>query len=50
VVRSLQITAVDFTNQQVLTTYYDEITFTGTDRFRANSFSGWRTYVTQFRR
>lgn len=48
--RSLQITAVDFNNQQVLTEYYDDMIFAGTDHFRANIVSGFHTYVTHFRR
>ncbi len=49
-VRSLHITAIDFTNQQVLAEYYDDMQFTGTDRFRANIIKGLHTYVTHFRR
>ncbi|MGI8599498.1 MAG: hypothetical protein ACR2KB_09595 [Chitinophagaceae bacterium] len=49
-VRSLQLTAVDFTNQQVKTEYYDDIQFTGTNRFKATTISGNRTYITNFRR
>jgi hypothetical protein len=49
-VRSLQVTAIDFTAQQVLTEYYDDINFSGTDHFKANIISGFHTYVTHFRR
>ena len=49
-VHSLQITAVDFTNQQVLSEYYDDINFTGTNHFKANINSDFHTYVTHFRR
>lgn len=48
--RSLQVTAIDFTNQQVLTEYYDDMNFTGTNRFKASVISTLRTYVTHFRR
>ena len=48
--RSLQITAVDFTNQQVLTQYYDDMNFHGTNHFKAQITSGFHTYVTHFRR
>ena len=48
--RSLQITAVDFTNQNVLSEYYDDVNFTGTNRFKANIISNFHTYVTHFRR
>ena len=49
-IQSLQITAVDFTNQNVLTEYYDDLNFTGTNHFKANIISGSHTYVTHFRR
>jgi hypothetical protein len=49
-VHSLQITAVDFTNQQVLSEYYDDINFAGTNHFRANIIYNFHTYVTNFRR
>jgi hypothetical protein len=49
-VQSLQITAVDFSNQNVLTEYYDDLTFTGTNHFKATINSGAHTYVTHFRR
>jgi len=49
-VRSLQITAVDFTNQQVLSQYYDDMNFSGTDHFKATIQSGFQSYVTHFRR
>jgi hypothetical protein len=48
--RSLHITAVDFTNQLVKTEYYDDIQFTGTNRFKATIISGNRTFITYFRR
>lgn len=48
--RSLQITAVDFTNQSVLSEYYDDMNFTGTDHFKANIISNFHTYITHFRR
>lgn len=49
-VRSLQITAVDFTNQQVLTQYYDDMNFTSTNHFKATINSNFHSYVTHFRR
>ena len=49
-VHSLQITAVDFTTQQVLGEYYDDINFVGTDHFKAKIISNFHTYVTHFRR
>lgn len=48
--RSLQVTVVDFVNQRVLTEYYDDMNFTGTNRFKANIISSFHTYVTHFRR
>lgn len=48
--RSLQITAIDFANQVVLSQYYDDMIFVGTDHFKANIISNFHTYVTHFRR
>jgi hypothetical protein len=49
-VRSLQVTAVDYGTQQVLTEYYDDINFIATDHFKAQILSGFHTYMTHFRR
>ena len=49
-VQSLQVTAVDFANQHVLTEYYDDLNFTGTNHFKAKIMSGSHTFVTHFRR
>lgn len=49
-VNSLQITAIDFANQVVLSEFFNEIRFTGTDRFKAFIYSGTRTYVYHFSR
>jgi hypothetical protein len=49
-VHSLQITAVDFTNQQVLAEYYDDINFVSTNHIKATISTNFRTYVTHFRR
>jgi hypothetical protein len=49
-VHSLQITAVDFTNQQVLAEYYDDINFVSTNHFRADIIYNFHTYVTHFKR
>lgn len=48
--RSLHITAVDFTNQDVRSEFFNEIIFTGTNRFKAYIYSGTRSYVFRFRR
>jgi hypothetical protein len=49
-VRSMHITAVDFTNQHIRSEYFDEIIFTGTNRFKAYVYTGSRSYVFRFRR
>jgi len=49
-VQSLQITAVDFVSQNVLTEYYDDLNFTGTNHFKANIITGSHAHVTHFRR
>jgi hypothetical protein len=49
-VRSMHITAVDFTNQDVRAEFFDEIVFTGTNRFKAYVYTGFRNYVFRFRR
>jgi hypothetical protein len=49
-IRSLEITAIDFTAQRVLAESYDDMNFTGTDHFKAHINSGFHTYVTHFRR
>ena len=49
-IRSLQLTAVNFTDQEVLSDFFNEIVFTGTNRFKAFIYSGSRTYVYHFLR
>ena len=49
-IQSLQITAVDFANQNVLSEYYDDLNFTSTNHFKGKIISGPHTYVTHFRR
>jgi hypothetical protein len=49
-VRTLTITAIDFQNQRVLTENFDDMEFTGTDRFRAYVYSGGKTTVFRFKR
>lgn len=49
-VQTLQVTAVNFTTQQVLTEYYDDMSFVGSDHFKATTISGAHSYVTHFRR
>jgi hypothetical protein len=50
VYHSLQITAVNFTTQQVFGEYYDDINFTGTNHIKARIILDTRTYVTHLRR
>lgn len=50
VYHSLQITAVDFTAQQVFSQYYDDINFTGTNHIKARIILDTRTYVTHLKR
>jgi hypothetical protein len=49
-VRSLQVSAVDYTSHEVLTQYYDDMNFTGTNHFKATINSNFQTYVTHFSR
>ena len=49
-IRSLQITAVDFNGQQVLSEYYDDMNFRNTDHFVGHIVYNFHTYVTHFRR
>lgn len=49
-IRSLEITAIDFTAQRVLAESYDDMNFVGTDHFKASINSGFHAYVTHFRR
>ena len=49
-VRSMYITAVDFTAQDIRSEYFDEIIFTSTNRFKAYIYTGSRSYVFRFRR
>jgi hypothetical protein len=49
-VRSLSVTAIDFTNNRVLVEDFDDMQFSGTNRFRAFVYTGNRTYVFRFKR
>jgi hypothetical protein len=49
-VRSLLVTAVDYNTQEVLTEYYDDMIFSGTDHFKAQTVSNFHSYMTHFRR
>ncbi len=48
--QSLEITAVNFNNQSIISEYYDDIDFSSTDHFKAKIEQGLHTYVTHFRR
>ncbi|MGZ5255054.1 MAG: hypothetical protein ACXWV4_11880 [Flavitalea sp.] len=50
VTQSLQITAIDFVNERVLSEYYDDLNFRSSDHFVGNTIENFRTYVTHFRR
>jgi len=48
--RVLQLTAINFTNQQVRSEYFNDMAFTGTDRFKAFINYSTRVYVYRFAR
>ena len=48
--QSLFITVTNFQTQQVLSEYFDDIQFTGTNRFKGLINSGGRTYTFKFKR
>ena len=50
VIRTLQITAIDFNTQQVKSEFYDDISFRSTNHFVAKINDPLRTFVTHFRR
>ena len=49
-VKTLHITVINFVNQQVLAEYFNEIIFTGTNRFNAVINESSRSYVFRFLR
>jgi hypothetical protein len=49
-IRSLSISVVNFSTQQFLSEYFDEINFTGTNRFNTQLYLGAGTCVFRFRR
>lgn len=49
-VNTLHLTAIDFTNQNVRTESFSEMSFTSTNRFKAFIYTGTRTYVYHFER
>lgn len=48
--RTLSLTAVDFNTQDVKSEFFNNMVFTGTNRFKAFIYSGSRTYIFRFRR
>ena len=49
-IQSLQVTAVNFTTQEIRTEYFEDIHFTGKDKFKAYVRQGWHTFVFHFKR
>ena len=49
-VRSLEITAINFTTQEVRTEFFNEMQFRSNDKFKAYVYSGSNTYVFRFER
>lgn len=49
-VKTLRITAVDFSSQDIKSEFFHKIVFTSTDRFIAYIYSGAHTYIFRFRR
>ncbi len=49
-VQTLQLTAVNFTTQDVKGELFDDLQFTNTNRFNAYIYSGTKTYVFRFLR
>lgn len=49
-VRSMQVNAINFSTQDVRSEFFDDIKFTGTNRFKAYIYSGYSTYVFRFLR
>lgn len=49
-IRIFEIAIVNYASQQLLTQVYDDMSFAGTDHFKARIYSGLHTYVTHFRR
>jgi len=49
-VKALNIVAINFLTQEIRSEYFEEMQFTGTDRFNAYIYSGAHTYIFRFRR
>lgn len=48
--RSLRITVVDFNTQRMLSEFYDDMNFAGTNHFKATIHGSTYDYITHFRR
>jgi hypothetical protein len=48
--RQLHITAVNFQNQEIISETFDDLEFTGTNRFKAFIYASSRSYTFKFRR
>ena len=48
--RQLHISAVNFQTQEVISEIFDDMQFTGTNRFKAFIYAGTRTYTFKFKR
>lgn len=49
-IHRLEISAVNFNTQEILSEFYDDMNFVGTNRFNASINQTYNTFVTQFRR
>jgi hypothetical protein len=49
-VRQLHVTAVDFQTQRVISETFDNMVFTGTNRFKAFVYAGAKTFTFKFKR
>lgn len=49
-VRTLHITVQNFQTREVLSEFFDDIQFTGTNRFKAFIYASGRTYTYKFKR
>ena len=50
VLRQLHVTMVDFNTQRVISETFDDMQFTGTDKFKAFIYTAGRTYTFKFKR
>jgi hypothetical protein len=48
--RTLYVSVLNFQTQDMISEYFDDMQFTGTNKFKAFVYSGGRTYTFKFRR